>query len=57
MAKCDFCGTETRLYRCGVPICVKCVEAPKPRKKLPVKEGTTEERKSETPLKSGAQWR
>jgi hypothetical protein len=26
-AKCARCGSETRLYNCDVPICVKCDEA------------------------------
>jgi hypothetical protein len=27
MEKCVHCGSETELYKAGVPICVKCAEA------------------------------
>ena len=27
MAECVYCGSETELYDCGVPVCVKCSKA------------------------------
>jgi hypothetical protein len=24
MARCDFCGAETRLYNSGTPVCIQC---------------------------------
>src|SRR5258707_633957 len=35
MAQCTFCGAETYLYDSGAPICIKCSEAQRAKRKAP----------------------
>lgn len=32
MAKCAFCGADTPLHECGVPICLKCDKEREPKR-------------------------